>query len=163
MKDIFFGFILGIFLYQIKIWLENKVQAKHLASAFYGEIEATLEVALKKENMAFLEKLKADFMKDDFYPFYISFKVEYFQIYRGNISNIGLLKSPNPALISKFYIYSSSILDEFETINTYIENGRKNAELGERVNQLCILFKEAGRIGYRCCEQLNSDYKTRSK
>ena len=156
------GVLIGGVSHALKLRYEKSIQAKNLASAFFGEIEAVLEVALKKENLVFLEQLKDDFSKSTFYPFFISFKKEYFCVYAGNSSNIGLLKSPSPELISKFYIYSSSILDELETISLYIKQDKGSKLMAKRMAEICELFNEAGCIGRRCCEQLNSDYKVRS-
>lgn len=158
-----FGSLLGFFLGFLKLRHETKLQAKNVAAAFYGEIDAVLEVGLKKENVNYLQKLITHFGQGEFYPFYISFKTQYFKVYAENAGNLGFLTPPNPELISKFYIYSSAILDELETVNTYIEKGQTNEFTAKRVEEIYELFCEAARIGIRCRERLKSDYKVGSQ
>ena len=75
---------------------------------------------------------------------------------------MGRLKAPNPELISKFYIYAKAILDEYEAIDKLIQQGAEPIRFSHSIKKLNETFREAGRLGYRCVSQLESDYKLKS-
>ena len=162
MENIFGRFVLSIFPDVVKNYFRSSFEAKTIAVALYGEISAALEIALSKQNMEFLDALEKRAEKNDFSPYYISFKSEYFSVYSENAHQLGKLKPPNPELISKFYISSKAILDEHSAINTFIEEGRVGEEITRGIKNLNELFRETARLGHRCCASLKHDYKIKS-
>ena len=162
MENIISRLLLSIFPDAVKAYFGKTSNAKSIAVALHGEISAALDIALTKQNLEFLENLEKRAELNEFSPYYIGFKSEYFSVYSKNALELGKLKQPNPELISKFYISSKAILDEHSAINAFIAEGRTGEELTRAIKNLNEMFRETALLGYRCCASLQHDYKLKS-
>jgi hypothetical protein len=116
--------LLGGFL--SPLWHERrrrKSEARNLALAFAGEITALREIAERRGYVADIQRL-IEYIRSTGQPafIYVLVRKEYFNVYKENVSHIGLLEPPLPRLIATFYTQANSILEDLETLHDQSSN-----------------------------------------
>jgi hypothetical protein len=153
---------LGGFLSQL--WNERrrqKSEARNLALAFAGEIIALREIAERRGYVAgiqsYIERIRSTGQPD-----YIHTIVgrEYFNVYKENVSRIGLLEPPLPRLIATFYTQANAILEDLEILRD--QNNWKlfpPEVLLRTYEQLLQLFEDNMKVGGQVLSEISRKYK----
>ncbi|BAU13015.1 hypothetical protein LEP3755_35510 [Leptolyngbya sp. NIES-3755] len=137
----------GIVTATLNFQLQTLKERRGLASAFYGEIEALLQIV---ERRKYIEGIEYSLMNiqagaREFYSFKLT--RSYFNVYEKNIDKIGLLPSPLPGKIVLLYTIAFAILEDIDTLNGEGINRWENKEIEDHLNELRSLFSEAVSIG----------------
>ncbi|GEM_PF-3727289 len=112
---------------------QREIEKKSLASAFYGEIGALLEIVRRRQYIENLEIALDHVRRTNTKVFYsIKPTKEYFNVFNKNIDKIGLLPSPLPEKIVSVYILAFSILEDVEHYELFkdldVETQKANLE-----------------------------------
>lgn len=108
---------------------QRRDEKRNLAGAFAGEIGAILEIVRRREYVRHLHDAIASIdQSGQVCSFVIKIRQEYFAVYKRNVHQIGLLDSPLPQDIAKFYTFCFSILEDFHTM---AEPGHKFSTVDE--------------------------------
>lgn len=108
-------------------WWSNHVQqttkARQLARALRGELGAIRHIIKVRDYAAHLRLIAEEVQaKQEIRCFLVEVREEYRTIYKGNASNIGILKENLPEAIAIVYTQISSVLEEFATqLNAHAE------------------------------------------
>lgn len=96
----------------------RQIESRRLAQAFLGEIVALEKIA---ETRLYIESLGRviEHMETTNTALYFGVKVtkDYFNVYKANVSQIGILETPLPEMICTFYTQMNSILEDFESLS----------------------------------------------
>ena len=101
-------------------WWSNHVQqttkARQLARAIRGELSAIRHIIKARDYAAHLRALADDVQTSQkIQCFLVEVREEYRTIYKGNASNIGMLKGDLPETVAIVYTQIASVLEEFAT------------------------------------------------
>lgn len=112
-------------------WWSNRVQqttkAEQLAKAFKGELTAILHIVTVRDYAGGMRAWAAKCIEDNqIYGYVVHVREEYRAIYKGNASNLGLLKGSLPADIAIVYTQVAAVLEEFATQREYSDQGKLN-------------------------------------
>ncbi len=110
------GGAIGIFSNHLTQVIQARRERKSIASAFAGEIRALVHIVEKRNYIelfkADIEGIKAGKQIGGSIPI----TNNYFSVYTGNVSKIGLLPAPLPAEIATFYTLAMSFLEDVKVI-----------------------------------------------
>jgi hypothetical protein len=128
---------------------QRENERKDLASAFYGEIGALLEIVSRRRYIEHLDNTVNLVRQTNTKAFYsIKPTKEYFNVFNRNIDKIGTLPAPLPEKIVSAYTLAFSILEDVE-LNASKEqfDNRDLAALIEHLESLLSLFRLAVHYG----------------
>jgi hypothetical protein len=113
------GFLAIIGGFASNLFIEHRKDAaisKQLALAFKGELLALANIADKRGYVKHIKSM-IEVMKETQEPIYahIHIRREYFNVFNNNVSKLGILKSPLPEKIAKFYVQANSILEDIQS------------------------------------------------
>ena len=96
---------------------KNRQESFHLALAFRGEISALLELFEERNYVDRFSEVISK-IEESGQPFYMPFKIrfKYDRVFEGNVSRIGILKTPLPELIPQFYTRFTSITEDLVSL-----------------------------------------------
>ncbi len=135
------------------IYLENskrKAERRSFTGAIIGEISALIEISERRHYIQgirqSIEKAKAQTNPDIGYNFYFSVRRNSFAVYDANLSRLGILESPLPQLIVRFYTQTSAILEDIADMR---ENKmkRNRDESIQTLEALLKLFEDTHSLG----------------
>ena len=124
---------------------QRENERKDLASAFYGEIGALLEIVSRRHYIEHLENTLNHVRQTNTKAFYsIKPTKEYFNVFNKNIDKIGTLPAPLPEKIVSTYTLAFSILEdvELDVCKEQLDNWDL-ASLIEHLESLLSLFRLA--------------------
>jgi hypothetical protein len=127
--------------------LQSRKERKSIASAFYGEIGALLEIVERRKYIqgieASLTSIGAEFRS----PYSFKITRSYFNVYEKNIDKIGLLPNPLPEKVVLLYTIAFSILEDIDSLNKEDFNQWDDSEAKYFLRELLNLFNEAILVG----------------
>lgn len=95
---------------------KQATEARRLALAFQGEIRALIGIIDRRKYLDSIQWFIDQMEKTgNRYQFNLQVRRNYFLVYQNNVGNIGLLPCPLPALIARFYVQASSVLEDIES------------------------------------------------
>jgi len=127
----------------------RRAERTNLTSALAGEISALIGIVQRRgyiESLRSLIQIARTSPVDGSYFYYFSVRRNPFPVYDANLSRIGLLESPLPMNIARFYSQSSSILEDIADFR----EGRLSQDRDEsvrRLEELLQLFEDTERLG----------------
>lgn len=138
----------------------EKRQAKNLASAFYGEITALRSIVEKRNYVDGLKQI-ISVMKTTGNPLQYDVPIEmrYFNVWKENVSNIGILEDPLPADIAIFYTQCNSVLEDFKAIRDGVLDGSDVGALIGFYNNLLELLNDTLRLGEKILSRIAERYR----
>lgn len=95
----------------------HRQDSLHLALAFKGEISALLELFEQRHYLTrFSEVIQQ--IDQTGQPFYMPFRIryQYDRVYEGNVNRIGILKTPLPEIVPRFYTRLTSIMEDMVSL-----------------------------------------------
>ena len=119
-----------------------------LKGSFAGEISALISIVKKRKYIENLDQLIKTMQKKQVkLPFYFQVTYNYFNVYEKNVDKIGLLMSPLPELIAKFYTQCFSILEDIKLIEKINIDEIDLEQLIGHYNELLSLFTDTLETG----------------
>ena len=142
--------------------IRSKREARNLALAFSGEILALKRIV---ETRRYIEDLRTcvNNIRQTGEPIYfsVSIRKEYFQVYKENVSRIGLLKPPLPESIAMFYTQAQSILEDMEDFNNWTKMEQLGQEnLLRRYEEVLILLESTNVLSSQIIDEISRIYRS---
>lgn len=102
-------------------------EAKRLALAFKGEIQALSHIVRKRNYVNAINDVIREMERRE-EPLFVNIQVrrDYFNVFKNNVGRIGSLKNPLPEKIARFYVQANSILEDLQS---YRDGTYSNAAL----------------------------------
>ena len=140
----FLGGLIGNFLLQ---WNQRKAEIKSLTGAFVGEIRALLSIVERRRYLEGIEQLIQQ-VRTTNQPATYSFSARRnpFSVYDSNVSRIGILPSPLPELICRFYSQSRSVLEDIDDMRNPQAGTWTAAESLSRLEELRDLLRDSNNL-----------------
>jgi len=141
-------------------WRDTNSLRKNIASAFYGEIIALLNLAKRRKYLGQLKELRNMVATEsDLISVRVPINKNSFKVYDNNIGSIGILKHPIPSKISRFYIMVSMILSDLKSFQSEefvsLPKEIKLKSIDESIANLKYCIK----IGYKIKYDLEKEIK----
>jgi hypothetical protein len=149
------GFLSNFFLE----WRRHSMESKKLAYAFKGEIQALVSIAETRGYVNHIQDIITT-MEQPARPILVDVPVrrEYFNVFRGNVNNIGALRNPLPELVARFYVQANSILEDFDS---YRDSPRITAGVDFLIGsnkELLALMKSTFALGWEIVGKIDELY-----
>jgi len=137
----------------------RKSESKNLAFAFKGELKALSAIANKRGYVKHISNMIKR-MQDNGKPLFVLINVrrEYFNVYKSNVNNIGMLPAPLPELIARYYIQANSILEDLES---YRDGSWASAGVDDLIaskTELVELMEDTFSLGDSIAEKIDEIY-----
>jgi hypothetical protein len=107
----FLGGLLGSVIIQQS---QRKSERNSLASAFYGEIRALINIVERRQYLQLIQASIKEAKSGEKNPIFIRVTRNYFNVYERNLDKIGILPNPLPAKIVDVYTVMTAILEDFD-------------------------------------------------
>ncbi len=141
----FLGGLTGSYLVQK---FQRDADRKNLASAFYGEISALLEITEKRQYIqgveANLQEIKTT-GRTNLMSFAVTLK--YFNVYDQNVGKLGVLLAPLPEKIVSFYTLTFAAIEDFQEIASGKYQNSNAAAIEKMLEELLDICNEAVALG----------------
>jgi len=158
------AFIGGWLINSYGRWKDANSLRKNIASAFYGEIIALLNLAKRRKYLGQLKELRKIIASEsDLFAVRVPINKNSFKVYDNNIGSIGILKHPLPSKISRFYIMVSMILGDLKSFQTEeFDKLPKDIKL-KSIDESIANLKYCIKIGYKIKFDLEKEIKFSKK
>ncbi len=146
--------ILSNYLTQVT---QTRRERKSVASAFAGEIRALIHIVEKRK---YIELFKTDIERikeDETVGYSIPILNNYFSVYTGNVSKIGLLPAPLPAEIASFYTLAMSFLEDIEVIGDPKCTWNSKEEQLQYYEEMLSVLVEANELGRHILKRFGNE------
>lgn len=125
---------------------ETERQRKSIEAAFFGEINAILQLIEMRNYESIFKEAISYIMKFNDFPNYDNFlelKYDvYFLVYKNHIKNIGLMSPEVAASITRFYISMFSLLEDATTApNSMLKAAERECQKSPNNTRRAYLFK----------------------
>jgi hypothetical protein len=138
---------------------EVEDEKQNLASAFLGEIEALRLIVEKRHYIEDFARA-IEHVRQTGQPYWHGFRTrrEPFNVFRENVGKIGMLDSPLPELIVRYYTQGQAILEDMGSISEGTFNHLDANQCLDALTQIHALFVDTRTLGQQIVSEIKAKY-----
>lgn len=144
--------------YYIEKWKNDRF-SKNIAWAFYGEISSICELIRHREYVEFFKDLSNELNKgSEVNRKAMKADNEYFNIYKSNANNIGVLAPGLPEKIVSFYTYGTAVLEDIHSLSSGYHDDKSNESMSEYFEGISQMFYDILKRGDEIVQVIERQY-----